>query len=185
MIDWSKAPEWATYLAKTTNPYQKEIWANYKQYQYKDDDDESGPFDFNNTFTLDVAHTVLIEERPVKICMVSSPAINPANIMEEETLKQAVPNLTSIDLLKAVQDIQSERAKEYEQDGGERSFAKIASVFNTYTGKDLLPSDIALIFEILKNVRFYAQEGLHKDSVIDKISYASLWGELVTQERSE
>lgn len=92
--------------------------------------------------------------------------------------------MKSTDLLDEVKSIQQQRAAEYEQDGGERSFAKIATVFNTYTGKDLLPSDIALIFEILKNVRFYAQNGLHRDSVIDKISYASLWGELVVEERT-
>lgn len=90
----------------------------------------------------------------------------------------------STDLLDEVKSIQQQRAAEYEQTGGERSFTKIATVFNTYTGKDLLPSDIALIFEILKNVRFYAQNGLHRDSVIDKISYASLWGEFVMEERT-
>lgn len=91
---------------------------------------------------------------------------------------------TSIQFLDEVKAIQSTRASEYEQDGGERSFAKIATVFNTYTGKDLLPSDIGLIFEILKNVRFYSQDGYHADSVIDKVSYASLWAELVTEERT-
>lgn len=91
---------------------------------------------------------------------------------------------SSIQFLDEVKAIQSTRANEYEQDGGERSFAKIATVFNTYTGKDLLPSDIALILEILKNVRFYSQDGYHADSVVDKVSYASLWAELVTEERT-
>ncbi len=91
---------------------------------------------------------------------------------------------TSVDFLNIVKDIQVERGAEYEQEEGERSFEKIATVFNTYTGKYLLPSDIALILEILKNVRFYAQEGYHSDSVIDKVSYGSLWAELVTQERA-
>ena len=90
---------------------------------------------------------------------------------------------TSIQFLDEVKHIQSERAAEYEQDAGERSFAKISTVFNTYTGKDLVPSDIALILEILKNVRFYSQDGYHRDSVVDKISYGSLWAELVTEER--
>lgn len=93
------------------------------------------------------------------------------------------PPKTSIQFLDEVKHIQSERAAEYEQDGGERSFAKISTVFNTYTGKDLAPSDIALILEILKNVRFYSQDGYHRDSVVDKISYGSLWAELVTEER--
>lgn len=91
---------------------------------------------------------------------------------------------TSVDFLDIVKDIQVERGAEYEQEGGERSFEKIATVFNVYRGKDLLPSDIALILEIMKNVRFYAQDRYHLDSVIDKVSYGSLWAELVTQERA-
>lgn len=90
---------------------------------------------------------------------------------------------SSIDLLNEVKSIQEQRAAEYEQDGGERSFAKIATIFNTLRGTELLPSDIALILSILKDVRLYSQEGLHRDSIIDKISYSSLWGELVMQER--
>ena len=91
---------------------------------------------------------------------------------------------TSVDFLDIVKDIQVERGAEYEQEEGERSFEKIATVFNVYRGKDLLPSDIALILEIMKNVRFYAQDRYHLDSVIDKVSYGSLWAELVTQERT-
>lgn len=91
---------------------------------------------------------------------------------------------SSIQFLDRVKTIQEERGAEYEQGDGERSFAKIAAVFNTYRGKDLLPSDIALILEIMKNVRFYAQDRYHLDSVIDKVSYASLWAELVTEERT-
>lgn len=91
---------------------------------------------------------------------------------------------TSVDFLNIVKDIQVERGAEYEQEEGERSFEKIATVFNVYRGKDLLPSDIALILEIMKNVRFYAQDRYHLDSVIDKVSYGSLWAELVTQERA-
>lgn len=91
---------------------------------------------------------------------------------------------TSVDFLNIVKDIQVERGAEYEQEEGERSFEKIATVFNVYRGRDLLPSDIALILEIMKNVRFYAQDRYHLDSVIDKVSYGSLWAELVTQERA-
>lgn len=93
-------------------------------------------------------------------------------------------NKTSVDFLNIVKDIQVERGAEYEQEEGERSFEKIATVFNVYRGKDLLPSDVALILEIMKNVRFYAQDRYHLDSVIDKVSYGSLWAELVTQERT-
>lgn len=102
-------------------------------------------------------------------------------ICYEEKLMSAIKS--SVQFLDKVKTIQEERGAEYEQGDGERSFAKIAAVFNTYRGKDLLPSDIALILEIMKNVRFYAQDRYHLDSVIDKVSYASLWAELVTEER--
>lgn len=108
-------------------------------------------------------------------------------VKESEVLADYVippKHKSSIDFLDEVKSIQSQRSAEYEQDGGERSFAKVATVFNTYTGKDLQPSDIALMLEILKNVRFYSQDGYHSDSVVDKISYGSLWAELVTGERT-
>lgn len=101
----------------------------------------------------------------------------------EDTIRVHTPLKTSIQFLDEVKRVQSERAAEYEQDGGERSFAKVATVFNTYRGTNLVPSDVALMLEILKNVRFYSQDGYHSDSVVDKISYGSLWAELVTEER--
>jgi hypothetical protein len=101
-------------------------------------------------------------------------------IEQRENMKN---QLSSVDILDKVKSIQQQRAAEYEQDGGERSFAKIATIYNTLRGADLLPSDIALILSILKDVRFYSQDGLHMDSVIDKVSYSSLWGELIVQER--
>lgn len=104
-------------------------------------------------------------------------------IAQQKQLELAVSKLTSTMLLDEVKSIQLERAAEYEQDGGERSFAKIATIFNTLRNTELQPSDIALILSILKDVRFYSQDGLHKDSVIDKISYTGLWGELVMEER--
>ncbi len=100
------------------------------------------------------------------------------------TTPERIYDKSSIDFLEEVKGIQSQRASEYEQDGGERSFAKVATVFNTYTAMQLQPSHVALILEILKNVRFYSQDGYHSDSVVDKISYASLWAELVTKERT-
>lgn len=92
-------------------------------------------------------------------------------------------NKSSVDILTEVKSIQQQRAAEYEQDGGERSFAKIATIYNTLRGADLLPSDIALILCILKDVRAYSQNGLHMDSLIDKVSYSALWAELFIQER--
>lgn len=93
-------------------------------------------------------------------------------------------NPTSIDILNQVTNIQSERAKEYEQAGGERSFERIVNIFNAYKGTNLLPSDIALMLRILKEVRSEHSEKPHLDSFIDSTSYESLRCELRIKEKS-
>ena len=126
---------------------------------------------------IDEGRIVVVKDDPVCTPGALNKAISQAELLHKKYK-------TSVDFLNIVKDIQVERGAEYEQEEGERSFEKIATVFNVYRGKDLLPSDIALILEIMKNVRFYAQDRYHLDSVIDKVSYGSLWAELVTQERA-
>lgn len=92
--------------------------------------------------------------------------------------------LTSTDILSAVYDIQNERAKEYEQEGGENSFERIATIFNAYRGLNLLPSDVALILRILKEVRSEYSDNVHLDSFIDGVSYESIRAELRIAEKS-
>jgi hypothetical protein len=87
--------------------------------------------------------------------------------------------ITSVDFLNACKIIQEERADEYETEGGERSFEKISTAFNAITGKDLTPAEVALIFQILKDVRQWSADRYHHDSVVDCISYASLKAELL------
>lgn len=130
---------------------------------------------------IDKGRILVIDDDPVRTPEATLGALNKA-ISQAELLHKKYKS--SIDFLNIVKDIQGERGAEYEQEEGERSFDKIATVFNVYRGKDLLPSDIALILEIMKNVRFYAQDRYHLDSVIDKVSYGSLWAELVTKERA-
>lgn len=92
--------------------------------------------------------------------------------------------LSSIDILSAVYDVQNERAKEYEQEGGENSFQRIATIFNAYRDKDLKPSDIALILRILKEVRSEYSDKVHLDSFIDGVSYESIRAKLRIEEKS-
>jgi len=89
---------------------------------------------------------------------------------------------TSKDFLKKCIEVQDERASEYEQNGAERSFNKVATAFNAITGKNLSAAEIALILQILKDVRAWSAESLHMDSLIDGISYASLKAELLVDE---
>lgn len=173
-VDWNNCPEGAQFyscgLFRKVEDQTEFYWANgWFEASYE-------PISLHQEIYDD------FEMRPAKPMMSLKQVVkqlHPDAFAPEDTKHKS-----SIDFLDEVKAIQSQRAAEYEQDGGERSFAKVATVFNTYTGKDLQPSDIALMLEILKNVRFYSQDGYHSDSVVDKISYGSLWAELVTGERA-
>lgn len=181
-VDWSKCPDaeffaYGEFRKGGANDYMSLYW------QVDHGCIDEGYWE-RGAFTLEECKGASdYEERPASV--VKDPVCTPEDLVKaaEQAKFLHNKNKTSVDFLNIVKDIQEERGAEYEQEGGERSFEKIATVFNVYRGKDLLPSDIALILEIMKNVRFYAQDRYHLDSVIDKVSYASLWAELVTQER--
>ena len=92
--------------------------------------------------------------------------------------------MNSIDFLEECVKVQKERGDEYEGDK-ERSFNKIATAFNAITCKDLTPAHIALLFEILKNVRQFSADRYHHDSALDCVSYASLKAELLWEQYNE
>jgi hypothetical protein len=94
---------------------------------------------------------------------------------------------TSTEYLQDCIDVQTERGKDYDTNSTkERSFAQAAHAYNEITGRDLKGSDICLILEMVKLVRQYAQPNrLHEDSVLDKVSYSSLWAEEITKELSK
>ncbi len=188
-VDWSLAPEDAEfYSAFCFRKYIDGVEYAYEYDKWTKVVDPSEPIHIHERDYHD------FEERPPQYDQSQDGKWDNGELGRDEQHVRVAPLIekefnqvtakTSIDFLNIVKDIQEERGAEYEQKGGERSFAKIAEVFNIYRGKDLLPSDIALILEIMKNVRFYAQDRYHLDSVIDKVSYASLWAELVTQERA-
>lgn len=87
-----------------------------------------------------------------------------------------VKSKSATDLLSDCTAIQNERAVEYKA-GGERSFNSVSTAFNAITGKDITPAEMALILQILKDVRQWSKDRLHPDSVLDSVSYASLKGE--------
>jgi hypothetical protein len=103
-------------------------------------------------------------------------------LLDEDKIQIPINNkvkMTSVDFLNACKRIQEERGSEYEVEGGERSFGKVAISFNATTGKDLSAAHIALILQILKDVRMFSKDNYHHDSVVDCISYASLKAELL------
>ena len=105
---------------------------------------------------------------------------------EQNTASEDDP-ISATTLLQDCMDVQLERGKQY--DGGtnqERSFKRVAVAYNAITHRDLNGSDIALILQILKDVRIWTNmDSLHEDSVLDCVSYASLKGEELYAEFTE
>lgn len=85
---------------------------------------------------------------------------------------------TATELLESGKSIIAQRGEEYETDGKEeRGFGNVATAFNAITGKEVTAAEVALMLQILKDVRQFSQNRLHEDSVIDGINYAALKGE--------
>lgn len=85
---------------------------------------------------------------------------------------------TASDLLKQAEQLLTERGKQYDTSGQERSSSKIVAAFNTITGRDLTLGEGWLFLMLLKAVRFYSNtETPHRDSLEDLISYAALHAE--------
>lgn len=91
---------------------------------------------------------------------------------------------TSVEFLQQCIDVQAERGKQYDPKGDkERSFATVANMFNEVRGTELKGSDVCLILEFVKLVRQYADPSrVHDDSLLDKVSYSSLWAEELKRE---
>ncbi len=103
-----------------------------------------------------------------------------------ELVKPTEPK-TAVEFLNACAAVQSERGKQYDASGtGERSFAAAASAFNAATGKSLTGSDVCLLLTMVKLVRQYSSpDRLHHDSLLDGVSYLSLWAEELSKELGE
>lgn len=91
---------------------------------------------------------------------------------------------TALGFIEHGRKIMEERAKEYNAGPqGERSFNNVATAFNAITGHNLRGSEIALIQQILKDVRQWTNPSdFHFDSAIDNINYSALKSELFYQE---
>ena len=94
--------------------------------------------------------------------------------------------LTATELLSESIKVQKQRGEQYDKDAtGERSFQAAADAFNAMSGENLTGSDICMILVCVKAVRQYSNPArLHADSVLDLVSYASLWGEELSKELS-
>lgn len=81
-------------------------------------------------------------------------------------------------------EVQKQRGEQYDSKGtGERSFAAAASAFNAMAGQNLKGSDVCLMLACVKAVRQYSDPSrVHEDSLLDLVSYASLWAEELNKE---
>ena len=81
-------------------------------------------------------------------------------------------------------DIQKDRASEYDKEQ-ERSASNVAKIFNILRDKNLTEADVFLILQILKQVRYCQNfDSPHEDSLLDNVSYASLFAEAVMRSKN-
>ncbi len=200
-INWSKAPDWATCVVR---PKIKELSVNYHWSEEPRVDARMMKIETGTDFIMaNKNFWEIVEKRPVgspRDVMVTR--VNDDQLVEhgytvrtnDEITKyeqQSLADLhlahlftpvqqssTASDLLKQAEQLLTERGKQYDTSGQERSSAKIVAAFNTITGRDLTPGEGWLFLMLLKAVRFYSNtETPHRDSLEDLISYAALHAE--------
>lgn len=101
------------------------------------------------------------------------------------------PTPLSVQILQRCKQVQEERGRQYDRKPGvvgsstqaERSFQRTATAFNAITGKNLRGSEVALLLQILKDVRQWSNiDQLHVDSLVDGTGYSSLKAEELMRE---
>jgi hypothetical protein len=196
-IDWSKAPEWAQAHGRCGR---RNFWISEQQYASVNRPDKTtrctgifGSASFSNILKR---HQEWPEE--TRIDRIgrdrTSDDMGHYNRNADEALgaelsvyaKPTQPK-TAVEFLNACAAVQSERGKQYDASGtGERSFAAAASAFNAATGKSLTGSDVCLLLTMVKLVRQYSSpDRLHHDSLLDGVSYLSLWAGELSKELSK
>jgi hypothetical protein len=195
-IDWSKAPSWAQAHGRCGH---RNFWISDKQYASVTRPDKTtrctgifGSASFSNI----VKRPQQWPETDERINAIAQNG-NTGEHYDEvvpftewskagEFAKPTEPK-TAIEFLNACVAVQSERGKQYDASGtGERSFAAAASAFNAATGKSLTGSDVCLLLTMVKLVRQYSSpDRLHQDSLLDGVSYLSLWAEELSKELGE
>ena len=118
-----------------------------------------------------------------------SSAVSKVNLDIERAVRSTIsaeldkPKIAAQYLNECIQ-VQVQRGKQYDSTGtGERSFDAVAKAYNAITGQSIKGSDVCLILTCVKAVRQYSNPNrLHEDSLLDLVSYASLWAEELNKE---
>ena len=200
-INWSEAPDWATCVVK---PKINKFSVDYHWSEEPRADARMIRIETGTEFTMGSENFwEIVEKRPA----VSSRDVMVTRVNDDQLVQhgyavrtndeitkyeqQSLADLhlahlftpvqqpsTASDLLKQAEQLLTERGKQYDTSGQERSSAKIVAAFNTITGRDLTPGEGWLFLILLKAVRFYSNtETPHRDSLGDLISYAALHAE--------
>lgn len=200
-INWSEAPDWATCVVK---PKINKFSVDYHWSEEPRADARMMRIETGTDFTMKSENFwEIVEKRPaVSPRDATVTRVNDDQLVEhgysirtnDEITKyeqQSLADLhlahlftpvqqpsTASDLLKQAEQLLTERGKQYDTSGQERSSAKIVAAFNTITGRDLTPGEGWLFLMLLKAVRFYSNtETPHRDSLEDLIGYAALHAE--------
>lgn len=88
-----------------------------------------------------------------------------------------IPVVDATILLERAAGHMRDRAKTYDQPGGERSMGRAVEAFNAITGRDLTEPEGWLLLQVLKDVRLFTSPGYHADSAEDCVAYAALKAE--------
>ena len=90
--------------------------------------------------------------------------------------------MNAVDTLNRAASLMADRARDYDQPGGERSMERAVAAFNAVTGLDLSEADGWLFMVQLKLVRSRSAKGPARvDSCEDAVAYAALMAESVTE----
>ena len=180
-IDWSKAPEGAEFYAGMHFCKLEEGWVSY----FSDD----CMWEFSILGLDSCKKLGDYTERPQQWPETDERINNIGRNRTEDDMGhypalEPTQQKTAVEFLNACAAVQSERGKQYDASGtGERSFAAAASAFNAATGKSLTGSDVCLLLTMVKLVRQYSSpDRLHHDSLLDGVSYLSLWADELTKE---
>lgn len=84
---------------------------------------------------------------------------------------------TSVDFLNKASNIQTERGKDYDTEGGERSMAAVVGAFNALFGTNMTETQGWQFMALLKMRRLHSAPSHHEDSALDQVSYSALAAE--------
>ena len=85
--------------------------------------------------------------------------------------------ITAPQLLDEASGLLTQRGKQYDQEGGERSMKRAVEALNALTGAQLSESQGWLLMMLIKLVRDSKKAQCHPDSLVDLVAYASLYSE--------